>query len=109
MSFFCQPVHQLLLGRSGDLASIESIEEIELTEINNARIAGQVIPFNGNYLPGQIQALPKYFSNTIPRKNIGTEPYSVISYNNPINTQLTGYRPSLEEFDSDIYVHKFSI
>lgn len=109
MSFFCQPVHQLLLGRSGDLANIESIKEVELQEINNARIGGQVIPFNGNYLPGQIQALPKYFSNTIPRKNIGTEPYSVISYHNPVDTQLTGYHPSFEEFDSDIYLHKFTI
>lgn len=109
LSAFYNPFFPLLLGRSGDLASIESIKEVELQEINNARIGGQVIPFNGNYLPGQIQALPKYFSNTIPRKNIGTEPYSVISYYNPIDTQLTGYRASLEEFDSDIFLHKFSI
>ncbi|HPD25089.1 MAG TPA: type I-B CRISPR-associated protein Cas5b [Bacteroidales bacterium] len=109
LSAFYKPFFQLLLGRSGDLASIESIKEVELQEINNARIGGQVIPFNGNYLPGQIQALPKYFSNTIPRKNIGTEPYSVISYHNPIETQLMGYHPSFEEFDSDIYLHKFTI
>jgi len=109
LSAFYNPFFQLLLGRSGDLASIESIKEVELQKINNARIGGQVIPFNGNYLPGQIQALPKYFSNTIPRKNIGTEPYSVISYYNPVDTQLMGYRPSFEEFDSDIYLHKFII
>lgn len=109
VSCFRQPVYQLLLGRSGDLAGIESIKEVELQEVSNARFAGQVIPFNGNYLPGQIQALPKYFSNTIPRKNVGTEPYSVISYNNPVNSQLTGYRSNLEEFDSDIYFHKFEV
>lgn len=109
VSCFHQPAYQLLLGRSGDLAGIESIEGVELQEISNARFAGQVIPFNGNYLPGQIQALPKYFSNTIPRKNLGTEPYSVISYNNPVNSQLTGFRSELEEFDSDIYFHKFEV
>ena len=109
VSCFHQPAYQLLLGRSGDLAGIESIKEVELQEIGNARLAGQVIPFNGNYLPGQIQALPKYFSNTIPRKNKGTEPYSVISYNNPVNSQLTGFRSKLEEFDSDIYFHKFEV
>jgi len=109
VSCFRQPVYQLLLGRSGDLAGIESIKEVELLEVSNARFAGQVIPFNGNYLPGQIQALPKYFSNTIPRKNMGTEPYSVISYNNPVNSHLTGYRSNLEEFDSDIYFHQFEV
>ena len=109
VSCFRQPAYQLLLGRSGDLAGIESIKEVELQEVSNARFAGQVVPFNGNYLPGQIQALPKYFSNTIPRKNMGTEPYSVISYNNPVNSQLTGFRLELEEFDSDIYFHKFEV
>lgn len=109
ISCFRRPAYQLLLGRSGDLAGVESIKEVELIEVNNARIAGQVVPFNGNHLPGQIQALPKYFSNTIPRKNIGTEPYSVISCKNPINTHLTGFRPDMGEFDSDIYFHKFNV
>ncbi len=109
VSYFRQPAYQILLGRSSDLAGIESIKEVELLEVQNARIGGQVVPFNGNYLPGQIQALPKYFSNTIPRKNMGTEPYSVISYNNPVNSQLTGFRPDLEEFDSDIFFHKFQV
>lgn len=109
VSCFRQPAYQLLLGRSGDLAGIESIKEVELQEVSNARFAGQVIPFNGNYLPGQIQALPKYFSNSIPRKNMGTEPYSVISYNNPVNSQLTGFRSELDEFNSDIYFHKFEV
>lgn len=109
VSCFRQPVYPLLLGRSGDLAGIESIKEVELKEVSNARIAGQVVPFNGNYLPGQIQALPKYFTNTIPRKNMGTEPYSVISYNNPVNSQLGGFKPDLEEFDSDIFLHKLQL
>ncbi|MCF8458178.1 MAG: type I-B CRISPR-associated protein Cas5b [Bacteroidales bacterium] len=109
VSYFLQPTYQLLLGRSGDLAGIESIKEVEMHEVPNARFGGQVVPFNGNYLPGQIQALPKYFSNTIPRKNMGTEPYSVISYNNPVNSQLTGFRSELEEFDSDIFFHKFEV
>ncbi len=109
VSCFRQPAYQLLLGRSGDLAGIENIKEVELQEVSNARFAGQVIPFNGNYLPGQIQALPKYFSNSIPRKNMGTEPYSVISYNNPVNSLITGFRSELEEFDSDIYFHQFEV
>lgn len=106
---FRQPAYQLLLGRSNDLAGIESIREVELHEVNNARIGGQVVPFKGNYLPGQIQALPKYFSNTIPRKNLGTEPYSVISYNNPVDSKLIGFRSDFNEFESDIFFHKFKV
>ncbi|GAO28625.1 type I-B CRISPR-associated protein Cas5b [Geofilum rubicundum] len=109
VSCFREPAYQLLLGRSGDLAGIESIKVVEMQEVQDARFGGQVIPFHGNNLPGQIQALPKYFSNTIPRKNMGTEPYSVISYNNPVNSQLHGYRSVLEEFDSDIFFHKFEV
>jgi CRISPR-associated protein Cas5t len=109
VSCFRQPAYPLLLGRSGDLAGIESIKEVEMSEVSNAYIAGQVVPFRSNYLAGQIQALPKYFTNTIPRKNIGTEPYSVISYNNPVESQLTGFRSNLEEFDSDIFFHKFQV
>jgi CRISPR-associated protein Cas5t len=109
VSSFRKPVYQLLLGRSGDLAGIESINEVELHEVQNAQIGGQVIPFTGNYLPGQIQALPKYFSNTIPRKNMGTEPYSVISHSNPVKSQLAGFRSELGEFDSDIFFHKFEV
>lgn len=109
VSCFHQPAYQILLGRSGDLAGIDNIQEVILQEVNNSQFAGQVIPFNGNYLPGQIQALPKYFSNTIPRKNIGTEPFSVISYNNPVSTKMIGYRPNIMEFDSDVFIHKFQV
>lgn len=109
VSFFSKPAYQLLLGRSSDLAGVENIVDDDLVEVENARFAGQVIPFNGNHLPGQIQALPKYFSNSIPRNNIGTEPFSVISYNNPVNSNLLGFRSSLHEFESDIFFHRFEI
>lgn len=105
IDYFYNPRYPLLLGRSSDLAGIESIKEVEIDTVLNAKLAGQVIPFNGNYLPGVIQALPRYFTNTIPRKNIGTEPFSVISYDNPINSNLTGYKSNLNEFDSDLFFH----
>lgn len=91
--YFRLPVYQLLLGRSNDLATINSIEEVDLQEINNAeKIKGQIIPFMGNFLPGLIQPLPKYFSNTIPRNNLGTEAYSIISFNLADGqTNLTAY------------------
>lgn len=76
-----KPYYDILLGRSGDLAKVGIPKEVELNETPKAtRIKGQIVPFKGNQLPGKIQALPKYFSNDFPRKNIGTEPYSIIDY-----------------------------
>jgi CRISPR-associated protein Cas5t len=88
--YFRMPIYPLLLGRSNDLATVNSITEIELADTSAAdKIKGQIIPFSGNYLPGLIQPLPKYFSNTIPRNNLGTEAYSIISYNAPdVQTNL---------------------
>lgn len=106
IDFFKNPYYQLVLGRSNDLATIESIEKINLIAKSNAtKIRGQIIPLNGNYLPGQIQALPKYFSNTIPRKNLGTEPYSIINHKSPVSSnQIEVFYD--EENDVDIYFHQ---
>ncbi len=107
--YFRNPYYSLVLGRSSDLVTVESIEEIDLAKNQiPCNIKGQVIPFTGNYLPGEIQALPKYFTNTIPRKNIGTEPYSIISHlsNNIGSTELTAYTDNINENEIDIYFHE---
>lgn len=106
--YFKKPYFPLVLGRSGDLVTIEAINEVELTENNfPSNIKGQVIPFNDNYLPGEIQPLPKYFTNTIPRKNIGTEPYSVISHfaNKIGSDRIKAYTDTIMNEKIDIYFH----
>lgn len=107
VDWFRTPVFQILLGRSNDLASINEIKECELEEIENAdKIKGQIVPFADNFLPGTVQALPKYFTDTIPRENIGTEAYSVVSYeSNDFSTRLTALRDSIDGEDIDIYIH----
>ncbi|MEG1485104.1 MAG: type I-B CRISPR-associated protein Cas5b [Bacteroidales bacterium] len=81
VDYFRQPIYQILLGRSNDLATINKIEQVDLQLIDKAKkIKGQVIPFNDNFLPGSIQALPIYFTNAIPRNNLGTEAFSVLNY-----------------------------
>ncbi|MFW5700929.1 MAG: type I-B CRISPR-associated protein Cas5b [Cyclobacteriaceae bacterium] len=109
--YFKKPYYSLILGRSGDLVTVDTIEKIDLLENKTPEnIKGQLIPFNGNYLPGEIQALPKYFSNTIPRKNLGTEPYSVISHLSgkiESNTLIT-YTDTFDEKLVDIYFHDLS-
>lgn len=106
-SVFNAPVFQILLGRSNDLATIEEISDVDLPLVEKAgHVTGQIVPFMGNYLPGTIQALPKYFTNTIPRENIGTEPYSVISCNSgPFPTRLKAVKDDIDGKEVDIYLH----
>ncbi|MFK7948049.1 MAG: type I-B CRISPR-associated protein Cas5b [Saprospiraceae bacterium] len=108
VKFFRNPYYQLVLGRSNDLATIESIAKVDLIpKLIATNIRGQIIPLNGNYLPGQIQALPKYFSDSIPRKNLGTEPYSIINHKSPVGSnQLEVFYD--KENDVDIYFHKYN-
>lgn len=107
VNYLRKPYYQLVLGRSNDLATIETIEEVILTENPSPEnLIGQIIPFNGNFLAGEIQALPKYFSNSIPRNNIGTEPYSVIScHAGKSNASILTYTDQIDEQDVDIYFH----
>ncbi|MDX2067388.1 MAG: type I-B CRISPR-associated protein Cas5b [Haliscomenobacter sp.] len=112
VDYFRTPVYPLLLGRSSDLATVEQISEVELVEMEKAnKIRGQIVPLKGNYLPGVIQALPKYFTNTFPRQNIGTEPYSVIRFNNfDLATKISAFRDnSLQKDGVDIYFHHFKL
>lgn len=79
---FKKPFFQLLLGRSGDLASVIEIKEIqaesksELTDLK-----GTIIPFGKYVIAAPIHALPMYFSDSIPRRNIGTKPYYLLDGN----------------------------
>lgn len=109
--FFTAPYFQLLLGRMNDLASVTNIsEKVSLDSVEYAtNIRGQIIPFR-HHLPGQIQALPKYFTDEFPRKNLGTEAYSIINYKpNKIETEVGTYRDILPTGKPvDIYFHELN-
>lgn len=110
VEFFRNPVYQLVLGRSADLATVEEITGVEMSPVENAcKIKGQAIPFRGNFLPGQLQALPKYFTDTFPRRNIGTEPYSIISHREGAGeTGMNAFRDTIDGVEVDIYLHNLS-
>lgn len=108
VNFFHQPYYSLVLGRMNDLATVEKISTVELDAMEYAtNLGGQVVPFKGNHLAGQIQALPKYFTDTFPRQNIGTEPYSVISHLMPVKASLpTLHDPAVGKTGIDVYLHQ---
>lgn len=108
VNYLRYPVYPLVLGRMNDLASVDvtGIHKKELLEIENAdKIRGQIIPFTNNHLPGIIQALPKYFSDTIPRQNIGTESYSILNHHSKVKSNLKAYRDVVGKNEVDIYMH----
>lgn len=109
--YLYQPHFQLLLGRVNDLATVINISKKEFLKeiLSSTEIRGQIIPFRF-HLPGQIQALPQYFTNELPRKNIGTEPFSIISHkSNTLETTVTAYRDLLPNGKNvDIFFHQIS-
>lgn len=108
---FRNSVYQILLGRSSDLATIDEIKQLDLTEIEKAtKIKGQVMPLSVGLFPGNMQALPVYFTDTIPRRNLGTQPFSVIPYtSNDFSTNVRAYRDVIEGKEVDIYFHNINI
>ncbi|MCR9102763.1 MAG: type I-B CRISPR-associated protein Cas5b [bacterium] len=112
VNYLRSPYYDILVGRSGDLARVSLPEEVDLAEIQQAnRIKGQVVPLEGNFLPGKIQALPKYFSDEFPRKNLGTEPFTVIPYHvTDFSTKLKAYRDKTQgKRGIDIYFHELDL
>jgi len=113
VEYLRNPYFSLVLGRSGDLATVEEIKELNESEFTKSvmseNLKGQIIPFIGNHLPGEIQALPKYFTNSIPRNNLGTEPYSVISHDSGSGyADLNVYTDVINEKEIDIYFHELN-
>lgn len=112
LDYLRSPYYDILLGRSGDLAMVASPKEMVLDEVPKAdRVKGQIVPLQGNFLPGKIQALPKYFTDEFPRNNLGTEPYSVIPYDiNDFSTNLTAFRDKTQgKRGVDICFHRFHL
>jgi len=110
-AYFRQPVFPMLLGRMNDLATVEQVSKdpVPLRQMAEAqRIRGQVVPFFNNRLPGVLQALPKYFTDELPRRNLGTEPYSVIGWRSgDFPSRLTTFRDETAgEQGIDVYFHE---
>ncbi|WP_305952218.1 type I-B CRISPR-associated protein Cas5b [Emticicia oligotrophica] len=111
VDYFTQPYYQLVLGRMNDLATVTAIsgkEDLEETSFST-QIRGQIIPFKYR-LAGQLQALPKYFTNEFPRKNLGTEPFSIINYkSNIVGKDITTYRDILPNGkEVDVFFHQLN-
>lgn len=73
--YFNSPKYPILLGRSSDLAMISEIKEIEMEKRSNVKLGKTILPLGTKGAFGTIQALPVYFTDSIPRKVLGTKPF----------------------------------
>jgi len=76
---FKRPYYPLLLGRSGDLVSVVEIKEVELREAENVKLGKTILPFWVKGSHGLVQALPTYFTDSIPRKAMGVNTYLMMN------------------------------
>jgi CRISPR-associated protein Cas5t len=105
---FQTAVFPILLGRMNDLATVNNVSEVELERTKGVgKLGGQLVPMFPHQLPGQVQALPEYFTNSFPRNNLGTKPFSVISCKNPVKSDKVEmmYDDSL---NLNIFIHQIN-
>ncbi len=76
---FERPHYSLLMGRSSDLATVKSIEEIELESKSETTYQNTILPFPDPQLHGQVQALPTHFTAEIPRRPCGIRAYCLVT------------------------------
>ena len=94
---FKTPIFQLLLGRSGDLARVLEVKEIEVKKSSKAFLNGTVVPFNDFKSSGEIYAMPKYFDNSnIVREARGVQPFLI---NDGLGNFLYEPKNKIEKFD----------
>jgi len=105
VSYFQNPQFQLLLGKSGDLASIREIKELEVTEKTElSNVKGTIIPFMKHKVAAPLQALPTSFSNSIPRRNLGTQPYFIVDHKSHVSIEALGFEDFISEKEKiDVY------
>lgn len=99
---FERPRYSLLMGRSSDLATVKSIEEVELENKSETTYQHTLLPFPDPQLYGQVQALPTHFTAEMPRRPCGTRAYCLI-------TEKIGYRGDVlhdSEMNWGVYLHE---
>lgn len=69
------PEYPISLGRSSDLVMIKEVKVVDLKKEKNVKLGKTILPFGTKDAFGVIQALPTHFTDSIPRKSVGTKPF----------------------------------
>ncbi len=79
---FEEPHYPLLLGRSTELATVESIEKIVLKKVTETNYCGTLIPFPNDQISGTLHALPTHFTQDQPRRPQGIRAFLAVTKRN---------------------------
>ena len=94
---FKSPIFQLLLGRSGDLAKVVHVTEVEVFNTDKAVLNGTVVPFNEFKTSGEIYTMPRYFDySNVVREQREVQPFLI---NDGLGSFLYEPRDKIEQFD----------
>jgi len=108
---FSSPKFQMLLGRSTDLASVGEIISLPCPEekIQLENLKGTIVPFTNpgtgacHFLAAPVQALPRSFDQSYPRRNIGTAPFYILDKTHNQTTPIQAKGIHDEELGIDIF------
>lgn len=96
-----RPHYPLLLGRSTELATIESITDIELVQSPTVIYKNTLLPFPMDQVYGPIQSLPTHFTQERPRKPQGIGPFYLITQ----DIKYSGMAWHDQEKNWGVYLH----
>lgn len=79
---FRKPHYPLLLGRSTELVTVQSIDKIELKRVAQTVYKGTLLPFPNDQITGTLHALPTHFTPDQPRRPQGIRPFVAVTKEN---------------------------
>lgn len=100
---FSHPVYPLVLGRSTDLAMVEQVEQVELAVSDDpVHLVGTLIPQRIAGNRALVQALPTHFTEEMPRRALGTQPFAIITRSVSVPADVAPVDP---EYGWGVYFH----
>lgn len=81
------PRYPLLLGRSQDVATVESLEWVELTPAWEGEAEGVILPFPTPGVQSFVYSLPTYLPTHPPRRALSVKPFQVVSQRQPVRRE----------------------
>lgn len=103
LSYLKSPRYPLVLGRSQDIAMITETKIVDLhTSSENVKVGRTIVPFPTDGFYGMLQALPKYFTDTVPREAVGTRPYYLVEDFIPYQGETVWHD---KEMDWGVWIH----
>lgn len=103
------PRYTLLLGRTQDVACVESIEHITLQHVDVGKVKGVLLPYHivtQNHAPAWLQNLPIIFTDEPKRTPLGMQIFGVVDAYRPATlTNVTHWLVRDADIDMEVPIY----